>query len=63
MTAREIIRSMFSFLFKVVLVLLLIVVMFVIGTMVGYGVIGGGDPMAVFEPDIWDHLLGYFVRP
>jgi len=63
MTAREIIRGIFSFLFKVIFVLLLIAVMFIIGAMVGYGVIGDGDPMAIFEPELWEHLLGYFVRP
>lgn len=63
MTARKIIRQAFTFLFKVILVLLLIVVMFIIGAMVGYGVIGDGDPMAVFDPALWEHLLSYFFRP
>jgi DNA-directed RNA polymerase subunit beta len=34
-----------------------IVVCFAIGTMVGYGVIGDGKPMNVFEKETWTHII------
>jgi DNA-directed RNA polymerase subunit beta len=34
-----------------------IVVCFAIGTMVGYGVLGDGKPMNVFEKETWTHII------
>ncbi|MBY6037304.1 DNA-directed RNA polymerase subunit beta [Fictibacillus nanhaiensis] len=34
-----------------------IVVCFAVGTMVGYGVIGDGKPMNVFEKETWTHII------
>jgi lipopolysaccharide/colanic/teichoic acid biosynthesis glycosyltransferase len=34
-----------------------IVVCFAIGTMVGYGVLGDGKPMSVFEKETWTHII------
>jgi hypothetical protein len=34
-----------------------IVVCFVVGTMVGYGVLGNGKPTNVFEKETWTHII------
>lgn len=34
-----------------------IIVCFAVGTMVGYGVIGDGKPMNVFEKETWTHII------
>jgi hypothetical protein len=34
-----------------------IIVCFVVGTMVGYGVLGDGKPMNVFEKETWTHIV------
>ncbi|EPI00885.1 MULTISPECIES: DNA-directed RNA polymerase subunit beta [unclassified Enterococcus] len=47
-------------LMKILIVLLLIFILFIIGTMIGYGVIGGGNPFRVFQPDLWLHIVDFF---
>lgn len=37
-------------LIKILMVILLLILLFVAGTMIGYGVIGGGNPFKVFQP-------------
>lgn len=34
---------------------------FVAGTMIGYGVIGGGNPFKVFQPSLWIHIRDFFI--
>jgi hypothetical protein len=34
-----------------------IVVCFAVGTMIGYGVIGDGEPMKVFDKETWTHII------
>ena len=34
-----------------------IIVCFAVGTMVGYGVLGDGKPMNVFEKETWTHII------
>lgn len=61
MSGKEIAKQMLFFVLKVLLVLILIVAAFVVGTMIGYGVLGGGDPKAVFKPELWKHVFDYFL--
>lgn len=41
---------------KAVIMLILIVVVTVIGLMIGYGVIGNGEPLAVLKTETWQHI-------
>lgn len=42
---------------RVIIVLVLIVAFFMIGTMIGYGVIGNGKPTDVFNGETWTHII------
>ncbi|MED1672292.1 DNA-directed RNA polymerase subunit beta [Pallidibacillus thermolactis] len=41
---------------RIIIVLVLVVVFFLIGAMIGYGVIGEGSPSDVFKPSTWSHI-------
>ncbi|WP_165003635.1 MULTISPECIES: DNA-directed RNA polymerase subunit beta [unclassified Enterococcus] len=47
-------------LIKILIVILLLVLLFIAGTMIGYGVIGGGNPFKVFQPSLWLHVRDFF---
>ncbi|OJG28455.1 hypothetical protein RU98_GL000048 [Enterococcus caccae] len=47
-------------LLKVLVVIALVIILFVAGTMIGYGVIGGGNPKDVFKEEIWTHISDFF---
>lgn len=52
-------RTLF-YLLRVLLVVLLIVVAFAVGGMFGYSILGDGtDPMEIFNPDLWEHILNF----
>ncbi|EGO2848260.1 DNA-directed RNA polymerase subunit beta, partial [Enterococcus faecalis] len=40
-------------LLKILVVISLVIILFVVGTMIGYGLIGNGNPMDVFDEKIW----------
>ena len=63
MSGKEIAKKMLFFILKLLLVLALILIAFVVGTMIGYGVLGGGDPKAVFNSELWKHIFDYFLIP
>ena len=42
---------------RIIIVLVLIVICFFIGTMIGYGVIGDGNPTDVFHKETWSHIF------
>ncbi|OJG70343.1 hypothetical protein RV11_GL001483 [Enterococcus phoeniculicola] len=42
------------------MVILLVMLLFIIGMMIGYGVIGGGKPFSVFSHDLWNHIYTFF---
>lgn len=46
--------------FKILLVIVLLVALFVSGLMIGYGMIGDGEMNKVFEPETWTHILDFF---
>lgn len=45
---------------KILVVILLLILLFIAGTMIGYGVIGGGNPFKVFQPSLWLHIQDFF---
>ncbi|MDO4670129.1 MAG: DNA-directed RNA polymerase subunit beta [Aerococcus sp.] len=44
---------------RLVLVVLILVILFAIGLMVGYGVSGGDPFWAIFSPEKWQHLFSF----
>ncbi|MGX7031076.1 DNA-directed RNA polymerase subunit beta [Vagococcus zengguangii] len=44
-------------LIKVIIFLVLFIALFYIGLMIGYGVIGDGNPTEVFGKDVWQYLI------
>lgn len=56
----NIIKSTLLFLLRFVLAVLLIVVAFAVGAMIGYSILGdGSDPMEIFNPELWEHILNF----
>ncbi|MDR0921525.1 MAG: DNA-directed RNA polymerase subunit beta [Lactobacillales bacterium] len=47
-------------LIKILIVIALMMLLFIIGTMIGYGVIGGGKATEVFHASLWEHLFSFF---
>lgn len=47
-------------LMKILIVIILLFLLFIAGTMIGYGVIGGGNPLRVFQLDLWLHIRDFF---
>jgi polyferredoxin len=41
---------------RILIVLFLIIVCFFVGAMIGYGVIGDGNPFDVFKKSTWTHI-------
>ncbi|CZR00477.1 DNA-directed RNA polymerase subunit beta [Trichococcus ilyis] len=48
-----------STLLWVLIFMLLAFILFGAGLMVGYGVIGDGNPMLVFSRQTWEHIFNY----
>ncbi|MHC5268149.1 DNA-directed RNA polymerase subunit beta [Enterococcus sp. LJL98] len=46
-------------LLKIMAVFFIAFILFFVGLMIGYGVIGDGSPMAVFHSDLWGNLLRF----
>lgn len=46
-------------LMKILLVIFLVIILFAVGTMIGYGIIGDGMPLKVFSPKLWNHILDF----
>ena len=47
-------------LLKILVVISLVIILFVVGTMIGYGLIGNGNPMDVFDEKIWTNIMNFF---
>ena len=59
----SIFKNTLFFLLRFLLVVLLLGVAFAVGAMLGYSVLGdGADPMEVFNPDLWEHILGFIFN-
>ncbi|WP_192987672.1 DNA-directed RNA polymerase subunit beta [Carnobacterium mobile] len=63
MTKERIATQMVSFVLKVLLVLVLIAIALILGVMVGYGILGDGNPFAIFDMSTWGHIFSYFTKP
>jgi len=47
-------------LLKILVVFNLIIILFVAGSMIGYGVVGDGNATDVFNEDVWAHIMNFF---
>lgn len=47
-------------LFRIFIVIVLILAVFAIGAMIGYGMLGGGKATDVFKPELWHHIFSFF---
>ena len=47
----------FSIGLRIIIVVVLLVVAAIAGSMIGYGVIGDGNPFGVLNPSTWKHVL------
>ena len=56
----SVLKSTLFFLLRFVLVVLLVLVAFAVGAMLGYSILGDcADPMEVFNPELWEHILNF----
>ncbi|QIL46671.1 DNA-directed RNA polymerase subunit beta [Vagococcus coleopterorum] len=46
-------------LFKIVLIILVALLLFSVGLMIGYGVLGKGNPFDVFNGSTWSHITDF----
>jgi len=59
---RSRVKDVLRFLLKVILFILILVLIFAIGLVLGYSIIGnGGNPLDVFDLDLWSNILNFFV--
>ncbi len=42
---------------RLIIVVVLVVVMVIIGALIGYSVMGGGNPIDVFKVSTWTHIV------
>jgi len=47
----------FSIGLRIIIVVVLLVIAAITGSMIGYGVIGSGNPFNVLNPATWNHVL------
>ncbi|HJD14787.1 MAG TPA: DNA-directed RNA polymerase subunit beta [Candidatus Enterococcus stercoripullorum] len=52
-------RYIRNVLLKIFFVFILAVVLFFVGLMIGYGIIGDGHPLEVLNPAIWHHIFDF----
>ncbi|GMA46783.1 DNA-directed RNA polymerase subunit beta [Tetragenococcus muriaticus] len=52
-------RDVLITLIKILSVIVLAMFLFFIGLMVGYGLIGDGSPMQVFNRTLWQHIFEF----
>ncbi|HIZ71145.1 MAG TPA: DNA-directed RNA polymerase subunit beta [Candidatus Atopostipes pullistercoris] len=56
----NVLKSTLFYLLRVLLIVLLIIIAFGVGAMLGYSVIGdGADPMDIFNRELWEHILNF----
>lgn len=46
-------------LIRIVAILLIGILLFIIGSMIGYGAMGGGNAFEVFKPSVWRHIFDF----
>ncbi|MFS7002114.1 DNA-directed RNA polymerase subunit beta [Carnobacterium maltaromaticum] len=47
---------------KVLIVIAVIILTFLIGAMIGFGLLGDGNPFAVFSQNTWEHIFSFFTK-
>jgi len=52
-------KPVLSTVMRVLIFLVLALILFSAGLMVGYGVIGDGEPLLVFDKQTWEHIMNY----
>jgi len=52
-------RYILTAVIKILLVVLFAIVLFLVGLMIGYGIVGAGSPFQVFNRDLWHHILEF----
>lgn len=56
-------KTSLLFILRFLLIVLLIFIAFVVGGMFGYSVIGdGGNPLDVFNRELWEHVLSFIFN-
>lgn len=56
----NVLKSTLFYLLRFLLIVLLIIVAFAVGAMLGYSVIGdGANPMDIFNRELWEHILSF----
>ena len=59
----NVLKNTLFYLLRFLLVVLLIVVAFTVGAMLGYSVIGdGANPMDIFNRELWEHILSFIFE-
>ncbi|MGX7419524.1 DNA-directed RNA polymerase subunit beta [Carnobacterium gallinarum] len=48
--------------YKVLIVICTIILAFLIGSMIGFGVLGDGNPFSIFDSATWKHIFSYFTK-
>ncbi|HPJ00720.1 MAG TPA: DNA-directed RNA polymerase subunit beta [Enterococcus sp.] len=56
----EISEDILKNLIKILSIVFGAILLFFIGLMIGYGVIGDGSPFHVFNRELWQHILDFF---
>lgn len=60
MERTSVLKNTLFFLLRSILVVLLIVIAFAVGAMLGYSILGdGSNPLEVFNPELWEHILNF----
>lgn len=54
-------KPIFKSIFIILLFIVAAIALFAVGLMIGYGVLGDGEAMQVFERETWEHILE-FIR-
>jgi len=56
------VKDILRFLLKVILFVLILVLIFAVGLILGYSIIGnGGNPLDVFDLNMWSNILSFFI--
>ncbi|UQW97770.1 DNA-directed RNA polymerase subunit beta [Rummeliibacillus sp. G93] len=50
-------RGILSIGIRILIVVVLLAIAVIAGAMIGYGVIGDGNPFGVFKPETWEHVF------
>ena len=59
----NIVKRTLFFLLRFILAVLLIAVAFAVGAMIGCSILGdGSDPMEIFNPELWEHILNFIFN-